>query len=510
MKKTALALSIACAGALAFADNPQWNTAAWITGIGSSASSLTSLDATGGSWGDTLTEDNAEFSTADKSIELDLDTDDEAVFTVSTESAPDAKTAQKLTITGVFTPTAAADLLAGSAMGSGEGNKNAQFGFAVVSTTETSQDENTETTTTYGYYAWVGASGGLTPIEDWTKIADCSDPTVATTVIIEASYWAGSPKVTFTIGETSKTYELTDDAATAAAANKIASVACTGSGTLSTLSGVTGIAVASVGDTVYPTVADAITAAASQTDTTVKLEADPSGEVTIPEGQTVKIDDNGKTAEIENKGTVDVVINNTAEGATAGEVPSGEYTIPVKVSGNNVTYTPSDSSKEVLSATKTEDGSSVKVVVQTKTSILEAITIEGATLKSDVSELRKFLAANCSEAYTQAKTSSEIIATALKVDGDNNLKKWQSYALGIATDTTLAPSYATSDTGDKITIALTPSAGTISPSGDFTIKYQVTNGGGTTTTATSANAIQVPLETGRYTVNVVFSAPEGN
>ena len=495
MKKPALALSIACAGALAFADNPQWNTAAWITGIGSDATSITSLAPTGGSWGDTLTTDNAELTEA-KAIELDLDTDDEAVFTVTATTTE--KTAQKLTITGVFTPTAAADLLAGSAMG--QGGKNAQFGFAVVSTT-TEATDNTDATTTYGYYAWVGTSGSSTPIEDWTKIADCSDPTAETTVEIQASYWAGTPKVTFTIGNESATYTLTGDAATAAAANKIASVACTGSGTLSTLSGVTGIAVASVGDTTYGTVADAITAATASgaTDTTVKLEADPDGEVTIPEGKTVAIDDNGKTATIENKGTVDVAVK--SDDISKG---SGTYTYPLNVSGGTVQASTTDSSKEVTATVDTEK-KEVTLTVQTKASILTGIQFGNKAVTSDstISGFRTFLEDNKIAAYTKAETSSAAIKTALEANGDNELPLWQSYALGVTPTTDIKPTNVTKDTAaTEITLAVPA----VTPTGDYTVYLTV----GENTAAkkveytSGVTSITVPADTGKYPIVLSF------
>ena len=496
MKKTALALSIACAGALAFADNPQWNTAAWITGIGFDASSLTRLDATGGSWSG-LSTDNAEL-TESNAIELDLDTTEEALFSVTATTTE--KTAQKLTITGVFTPTAAADLLNGTAMGSGEGNKNAQFGFAVVSTT-TEATDNTDATTTYGYYAWVGTSGSSTPIEDWTKIADCSDPTAETTVEIQASYWAGTPKVTFTIGNESATYPLTGDAATAAAANKIASVACTGSGTLSTLSGVTGIAVASVGDTVYPTVADAITAATASgaTDTTVKLEADPDGEVTIADGASVKIDDNGKTAEIKNNGTVDVAVK--SDDISKG---SGTYTYPLNVSGGTVQASTTDSSKEVTATVDTEK-KEVTLTVQTKASILTGIQFgnKAVTKDSTISGFRTFLTANCKDAYEKANTSSDAIKDALAANGDNALPLWQSYALGVTPTTDIKPTNVTKDTAaTEITLAIPA----VTPTGDYTVYLTV----GENTAdkkveyKSGVTSITVPVDTGKYPIVLSF------
>ena len=109
MKKLAIALSFACAGALAFADSAQWNTTAWITGIGANATAVDALDATGGTWSG-ITSDNAAFADSTLTIE----TESEVKFTVSADTT--AKTAQKITVKGVFTPCSASDLSLGSAL----------------------------------------------------------------------------------------------------------------------------------------------------------------------------------------------------------------------------------------------------------------------------------------------------------------------------------------------------------------------------------------------------------
>lgn len=492
MKKLTFALSIACAGALAFADTEQWNSDAWINGIGSGATSATSLSPTGGAWSG-LSADNAELTSA-KALELDLDTTEEALFTVSATTTE--KTAQKLTITGVFTPLAAADLPAGTDMG--QSGKKAQFGFAVVSTTATTAATETDeasTTTTYAYYAWVGEKDGSAAIDDWTKIGDCSDPEASTTLTIEASYWAGAPKATFTIGTTTKAFELTGDAATAAnAANKVASIACTGSGTLSALNGVTGVAVASVGDTVYPTVDAAIAAAKDQTDATVKMEADPSGDVTIPADSTAKIDANGKSATIANNGAMDVAVN------TSG---SGTVEIPMNISGSGtVNYKLNDTSKEIVGTPTVSDGK-VSVTVQTAKSILEGVKFaDVAPTTKNETKFRTFLTDEGITAYTEANATAEKIQAALNENGGNELKKWQSYALGIASSTTLATDYVTDSATDAITLKLAPSTGAIDATGDYTITYKVGE-----QTATDPAAIKVPLATGRYPVKIVFTAP---
>ena len=500
MKKLTLALSIACAGALAFADTEQWQTS-WFTGIGSDVTAVTDLKATNGSWGN-LTTDNAEI--ADNALVLDLDSDDEATFTVA-NAAEDSKTAQKISVTGVFTPIASSELPSADDMGSS--GKNAQLGFAVVATTTTSADDDSSTTTTYSYQAWVGGS-------DWVMLGTCADKDATTDLTITFAYWDSSVTATFaikngdtdvTFGDdaTTKTLELSDNALTVATANyKVSSVACTGSGTLSALSGDAQYAVATLNGRNYGTVADAITAAGTSGNT-ITLVKDPSGDVTIAAGATVKIDENGKTASIENNGSMTIPLTET-------QVNTGNTTFDITVKGNKPEVTTTDESKECI-VSDIVNGKAT-VTVQTKTSILNEVKFNNVNLMKSETNFRKFMTDNGIAAYTGKGATAAAIQTALNENEEGNeLKKWQCYALGISPSTTLKTAYADADSGNTIKIALAPSAAaeSIVSSGDFTIKYQVTDGS-STTTATSADAIQVPLETGRYTVNVVFSAPEGN
>ena len=493
MKKLALAMSIACAGALAFADNPQWNTPSWFTGIGTTATGLDALGASNGSW--EFPDDNAgvDFDTDSTAIVFELDDGVESVFTVGDAKATE-KTAQKIVVNGVFVPCSESDLTTGAKMN----EAGAQLGFAVVTATESDA-------TVYKYYAWVGGINGDAPINDWVAVGTCTDTSAATELTITISYWGGSPKATFSaVNGANDAVTLADQAltSTAATANRVSSVACTGSGTLSALSGETAVAVASVGDVAYGTVADAIAAATEGA--TVTLLADPDGEVTISKDSSVTIDDNGKTASIINNGTMNIVVTDSS---SKTGVKSDTYTYPVTASGDGkIVVALNDDSKE---ATYTKENDKIVVTVQTKQSVLEAITVDGATLKSDISKLRTFLAANCSESYTAANTTADAIATELKKTGDNKLTKWQSYALGISPSTSIAASYATDDATDAVTIALALSAEeTITPSGDFDITYDVYNGTAKKQSSTSSSAIKVPLETGRYSVKVVFTAPE--
>ena len=127
-KKPLIALSIVCASALPLADIEQWQSN-WFAGIGTGVSSISDLKPKNGSWS-ALTEGTAEITT-DGALELDLDSGTEATFTVTEGKAEDTETLQRLTVTGVFTPIAADELLRGSNMA----DKNAQVGFAVVSET---------------------------------------------------------------------------------------------------------------------------------------------------------------------------------------------------------------------------------------------------------------------------------------------------------------------------------------------------------------------------------------
>ena len=497
MKKLTLALSIACAGALAFADTEQWQTS-WFTGISSSATSLADLVPSGGngSWGDTLDSDNAEISSG--ALVLDLDSDDEALFSVTTD-ATDTKTAQKISVTGVFTPIASSELPSADDMGSS--GKNAQLGFAVVATT----DDNSATT--YSYQAWVGG-------DNWVSLGTCTDKDATTALTITFAYWDSSVTATFAIKNgdtditfdddaTTKTLELSGNALTVAQASyKVSSVACTGSGTLNALSGDAQYAVATLNGRNYGTVADAITAAGTSGNT-ITLVKDPSGDVTIAEGTTVKIDENGKTASIDNKGTMTIPLTET-------QVNQGSTSFEISVTGNKPTVTTTDESKECI-VSDIVNGKAT-VTVQTKTSILNEVKFNNVNLMKSETNFRKFMTDNEIAAYTGKGATAEAIQNALNANEEGNeLKKWQCYALGISPSTTLKTAYADADSGNTIKIALAPSAAaeSIESSGDFTITYQVTSGT-STTTATSADAIEVPLETGRYTVNVVFSAPEGN
>ena len=472
MKKTLIALSFVCAGALAFADNPQYNDS-WFSGIGTDATAIDALKATNGSWSG-LTVDNACVESG--ALVLDLDETDEGVaeeatFTVSDAAKVEAKDAfpvQSVVVSGVFTPIAAEDLLTGKAMAA----KNAKVGFAIVNVGGE--------TDTYKYYAWVGAAStaeDASAIDDWVALGDVADEKAAKTIVIDLDYsTADAVTAKFAVGtdEAAATtlkeggVALTGAALTTALADKvIASVSCTGSGTLSALQGKYQYAVAEVDGVKYATVDAAVKAAAESEDGTVTVVRN------LKEGETVA----------------------AANGVTS---KAGD---DVTLSTDKVTS--SDTSKEVVEANGV-------VTVQTKKNILDEVKV-GTASKSltagsqetdeKVAKFRDFLNKHCGKAYRQANTTAEDIKEALEVVESGRVL-WQSYALGVEPKAALKLTQVTKDDArDGITLALP----NVASSGDFTISYTVTDGTAEgTKTVTDATAVKVPLKTGHYKVTVSF------
>lgn len=472
MKKTLIALSFVCAGALAFADKEQFNSS-WFSGIGTGATSIEALGASNGTWSG-LTADNA--SVADGALVLDLDDGvAEATFAVTdtaSAKAPGTLPAQGIVVRGVFTPIAADDLLTGKVMA----EKGAKVGFAIVNMGGEAD--------AYKYYAWVGGGSeaeteSTSAINDWVALGDATDVTVAKTIVIDLEYEATTVSAAFAVGavdlaDLEKAIPLTGDegvALTGSALSKaledkvIASVSCTGSGTLKELQGLYQYAVAEVNGTPYGTVEEAV-GAVQLTGATVKLVRAAEGVVTVAGG--VTIDPNGK----------------------------GAPTVTVDEK--------SDNSKEVYT-----DETTHIVTVQTKTSILNDIKFtvgSGAAatqkgLMKNEAKFRDFLNKHCGTEYRQANTTAEAIQNALaEVDSTSKRALWQSYALGVEPDATLKlTQVAKDDAEDGITLKF---PGT--PSGDFTIKYTVTDGTADGTMTVTDAPVKVPLKTGHYAVKISF------
>ena len=462
MKKTLIALSFVCAGALAFADNPQYNDN-WFSGI-NNATAIGALGAQNGAWN--LTADS-NASVEDGALELDLDADEEATFTVSDTAKGEAKDAfpvQRIVVSGVFTPIAAADLLTGKEMA----KKNAKVGFAIVNVGGEADS--------YAYYAWVGGGSAAetesaSAIDDWFSLGTASDATTAKTIVIGLDYSkADAVTATFAVGEEAETTrELTGEARDKALAGDkvIASVSCTGSGTLSALQGKYQYAVAEVDDVKYATVDAAVKAAEESTDGTV------------------------------------TVVRNLKEGDTVAAANGVTIKAGTGVTLSKDKVTSSDTSKEVVE----ENG---VVTVRTTKTILDAVTV-GSVAKSltagsqeadaKVTKFRDFLNTHCGKAYRQANTTADAIKEALD-EKKSGRTLWQSYALGVEPDAALKlAQVAKDDDPDGITLALP----NVASSGDFTIKYTVTDGTEAgTKTVTDATAVKVPLKKGHYAVKISF------
>lgn len=456
MKKLLIVMAFACAGAVALADSAQWQTP-WFTGIGASAT-LADLKATNGSW-ENVSEATAEI-TDDGALELDLGANAEATFTVKTGTAEDSSTLQRLTVKGVFTPIAADELLKGATMA----EKGAQVGFAVVSETTTSETTETEeatTKTTYKYYAWVGKTSteeeGATAISDWVELGTAPSADATTELTIDLAYWTDDVTATFAIkadgsavdlGEKKAKQTLTDDAKTVAMQNKtIASVSCTGSGTLNAVTGDVQLGVASAGNRKWGTVDEAIEA-----------------------------------------GNNEVAVIQTPEGAIS------------KYEEGTTKLTPSDSSKELV----VDKTSGYQITgIQTSTAILNDVKFTGESAKNlmqNEAAFRTFLTAN-SQAYLAANTTATAIQGDLEKNGDNGLPLWQSYALGIEPTASVKPALAEGDKDDteNIVLAISTLVGKTG-SGDFTISYKVGDN-----EVTDLSAIKIPLNaTKKYPITISF------
>lgn len=454
MKKTLIALSIVCASALALADSEQ-RKLAWFVGIGGETeTTIAGLKTTNGSW--TIPDEAASFENS--SLVLDLGSDEEAKFEVGATDPGEEGAAQTLTVTGIFNPIAPDDLLTGAQMAAAQ----AQVGFAVVGV-------ESEGAMTYKYYAWVGGSSAAAaenpnPIDDWNYLADASDVEEAKTITIGLSYWTDDVTATFMLGADPATATVLGRAnvplsgtalAKAKENKKIASVSCTGSGTLSALNGAYQYAVAEADGKKYPTVEAAVASGASE----VKLLKAAVGDVPVS-GCCVTIDSNGK-------GTPNVTVN--------------------------------DNSKE-----KVDSGPGL-VTVQTKTTILADVKVgtAGKGLMANEASFRAFLNQHCKTAYTKANTTADAIKdikTALEVENETSHRTlWQSYALGVEPAAVVTPQQVAQDTDDKnITLSLP-----IKPTSDFTVTCAVGNETPQTLTG-EAPKFKVPMTTGHYSVKVSF------
>lgn len=480
MKKPFIAFSIACACATgAFAGhgpNEQWQDP-WFKGIGANATA-SSLDPTGGSWG-TLPEGA---TIENKKLVLDLDDGAAATFTVS-EAAGDTDTITEVKATAVFYPLLAGDL-------PDVLPTDAKVAFAVV------KDGNA-----LSYRARVAGEGN-----DWETLTGTPVADAETTVLIQLNY-RDSEANFFINGASAGKLTIATDLGNPSA------VAISGCGTVAAVDGAVQYGVASFNGKKYGTIADAIAASTilGAQDYTISVLRETSENVILPSGSGVKLADNGKcSGEIAVPAGTEIDVEPTAEEIAAknpsksGE--SGAYVIPVKVSGDGTIniVLPSELAaykEEVTGSRKTVEGG-VEIELQTKQEIVNAaITATGKKLDSDMTKLRAFLKSNVPN-YESAAPDAETIGEALTKPGDNTLKLWQDYVLGIEPATPVTP--VTIPTGDidtaNITLAI-PAIDTDKYSGDYTVQYKVGE-----TTCEGPSAIKVPLtETATYQMKIVLT-----
>lgn len=504
MRKSFVFLFLACAGASAFADEPQWQ-APWFTGIGSGAT-ISDMKATNGSW--TFPAEGA--TVTGGVLDLDLDADAQALFAVSANTAADTNTLQRINIKGVFTPVKPTDLVSGATMNAGK----AQVGFAVV--------KSGDATPTYQYYAWVGATDGAAAINDWVALTGVT-PTAdgETDLLIDLARWnTAAVTATFSVKSagdyvalangSSATALSVSSTAGVAADKTVGSVACTGSGSISAVDGDVQLGVASIGARKYPT-ADAAMTAADSGDT-VSLNRDLVGNVaqmpgTVTAKAGVKIADNGYRATIdttnlpsETKVEVEPKASDITTQAAGGA--SGTYVINTSVATDKIQIT--------LPA-------SIAEYKQVKSDSFQSIAGGGVSYELETadkhipgsasyrSNMRSFLTAYRNSAYVAANATSTTLGTALgetATDSPANLTYQQIYELGIAPTDSIAPrnTVAKDTDANNITLAI-PTIGQQSWAGAYGYKYKIMNG--SEVVVENLDDPKIPLEAGSGTFKVL-------
>lgn len=487
MKKPLIALSIVCASALALADTAQ-SYDSWFKGIVSGAS-ISDMKAENGTWAFPTTDGAAKIESG--ALVLNLDKDDEgnaeeATFTIDDSSGIGAT--QVLTVTGVFAPVAKDDLLRGAVMTT----KGAQVGFAVV--TEDSGNS---------FYAWVGATGGDDASANWQKLftaeadaanaaALATDADGEKTLTITISYNPSEVTATFAVAGTvtttaedatestsavtvtSEAIGLTGGAKTVAETKKaIASVSCTGSGTLSALNGSGNYAVAEADGWKFDTASDAIAAAQA---------TGGSGEITLlrPVEGTVEVSGGLRVWQKNDEALKASVKENFSHKA--------EDSYPKSATVSAEGYHEWQVNKDVLE----------EVVIGTKKIGMGA---SGIIFQDG---FRTFLEKNCGDAYRSSSVTKDTIATALANSGTNGYPLWQSYVLGVGANEKVALNSVETD-GEPNDISL-KLASTI-PNSPFGITYTVTNTKDGASDSTTGNidrsnpVVKIPLATGKYSVS---------
>ena len=491
MKKTLITLSFVCAGALAFADEEQFNSS-WFSGIGTGATSIEALGASNGTWSG-LTADNASVANGALVLDLDAGVAEEATFKVADtakEEAKDAFPVQGIVVRGVFTPIAAEALLTGKAMAA----KNAKVGFAIVNVGNE--------TDSYKYYAWVGGGSAAetesaSAITDWVDLGTANDVTTAKTIVIGLDYSEESVVTAeFAVGEgnlsdlkqaTSLTQNegvpLKDLALSKAMNDKvIASASCTGSGTLSALQGIYQYAVAEAEGRKFGTAVEAIAAAqATGGSGNVILRRDVNGKVSVSGGLRLHYDTSvsGRNQNIQENFKI-------AESSAQTKVTSNAGSPLIEGWGYKEWALPND------------------VLLNVKINDRQIGSQTGIFAGDFNSKFTDWLMNNCSASRESAATATTVQEALTGTTGKNGYLLWQSYVMGVDADKAVKLAPATTDAEGGIALTLTSTI----PDSPFAsaIKYTVYKDGASVGEAMSIGTrtspvVKIPLATGKYSVS---------
>lgn len=489
MKKLLVFTLMACASASALrADFICTNE--WFKAIGPTASAWGSLNPVNGSWADNS--GSVEFS--EGSLNFELEDDDCISFSVDLANpVPDTNTVTDVTVSGVFTPVVGNDLPVDATMNT----RGAQVGFLV---------QIYENAT--NYMAWVGTGG-------WIALTNAAADAGAniegeTTLLVKFDYTVqNAPKAKFGIvcgGATNYLGNSNGDTAIALSTSKrvVQGISCYGSGSIRKADGTMGLGYAELNGVKYGSIADAVADAAA--DATIEVLRDTDEAVEINKNIVFNDAAGHMKGEVTvDSGTeVDVVVSDSALPA-GGASGSCEIPLGVKGEGSFEIVLPSSVSAYKEAAHVTKGANSVTFDLRTKTEfVTNAIPTGAKKLAADPEGLHRFLAANNDDnRYTKADAGQSDIEAILNAGGDNGIKKWQSYVLGIASNDPVVPVTAAADTDpENITLSI-PAIDTSKYSGDYAsekISYQV---GGQT--VTDPAAIKVPLTTGTYTITINFA-----
>ena len=477
----------------------------WFKGI-SNPTATNALGQSNGTW----IIPASEVSVKDGALSFELEDDEPLAFNVTEGTAPDTNTITRVVVRGVFEQTATNNFPSESIMEA----RNAQVGFLV----------GIDDVSATNYYAWVGGS-------EWIKLASTAvEPDVVNEQTIMAEFYynntnATHPSVKFYVITENATNVLNevggqtdqfDVTSTAATTNrKVVGVSCYGSGSVSQIDGLVELGVAQVGTTKYGTLADAVNAAGTTT-ATIEILRDTDESVSLASGQTgITISDPGNHA----KGTITIPENVSVKVETT--VPqlypatNGVYTIPLSTSGGTVIVElPPEVADYKEVATTDVANDKIEVTLQTRTDILAAVKPDETNgLMKNETKFRTFLDTYVHDTYTAADASATGLSSALNANGENAIPLWQSYVLGIAPNTSVAPVTAPNgDTAsDGITLAI-PAVSTNEYSGDYTVTYQAVGNNGVESGIASDNpqTIKIPLTTGTYTIKATFTPNSSN